>query len=103
MEHGCYEIDFSPKIRKAHDKLKNFMFERVYTNPNAKLEEGKAVALVEKLYAYFKENPKKMPEEYQSIIMENDVDRAVCDYISGMSDSYAVDLYSELFVPKSWK
>lgn len=103
VEHGCYEIDFSPKIRKAHDELKKFMFESVYTNPNAKLEEGKAIALVEKLYAYFRENPKKMPEEYQSIIRKNDVDRAVCDYISGMSDSYAVDLYSELFVPKSWK
>ena len=31
------------------------------------------------------------------------MDRAVCDYISGMSDSYAIDLYTELFIPKSWR
>ncbi|MCC8135350.1 MAG: deoxyguanosinetriphosphate triphosphohydrolase [Ruminococcus sp.] len=101
--HGAYDIDFSPEIRKAHDDLKDFMFERVYTNPNAKQEETKAVALVEKLYRYFIEHPEKMPDEYRSIIREYDIDRAVCDYISGMSDSYAVDLYTELFVPKSWK
>ena len=44
-----------------------------------------------------------MPELYQRISEKTDVDRAVCDYISGMSDRYAVDLYMELFVPKSWK
>ena len=103
IEHGSYKIDFMPEIRKAHDELKDFMFESVYTNPNAKQEEAKAIALVEKLYSYFIEHPDKMPEEYQDIIRESDTDRAVCDYISGMSDSYAVDLYTELFVPKSWK
>lgn len=103
IEHGDTCIDFEPEIRNAHDNLRAFMFEKVYTNPNAKHEETKAVALIEKLYAYFKEHPKMMPDEYQSIISESDTDRAVCDYISGMSDSYAVDLYTELFVPKSWK
>ena len=44
-----------------------------------------------------------MPDEYRSIMKLSDADRAVCDYISGMSDEYAVDLYTELFVPKFWK
>ncbi len=44
-----------------------------------------------------------MPELYQRIAREQDTDRAVCDYISGMSDGYAVDLYTELFIPKSWR
>ncbi|MBQ8296365.1 MAG: deoxyguanosinetriphosphate triphosphohydrolase [Ruminococcus sp.] len=103
VQHGAYEIDFAPDIRKAHDKLRAFMFEHVYTNPNAKQEEAKALALIEKLYDYFIRNPEKLPEEYRRIIRECDADRAVCDYISGMSDGYAVDLYTELFVPKSWK
>ena len=50
-----------------------------------------------------KKNPEKMPEEYIQICRKFDRDRAVCDYISGMSDGYAVDLYTELFVPRSWK
>ena len=102
IEHGAEDIDFQPDIRKAHDDLKKFMFEKVYTNPAAKQEEEKAELLIRKLYAYFIENTNKLPEEYRNI-RKTDADRAVCDYISGMSDEYAVDLYTELFVPKFWK
>lgn len=101
--HGAYEIDFEPEIRKAHDELKAFMFKKVYTNPDAKHEDGKAELLIKKLYRYFKENVEKMPEQYRKIAGLTDADRAVCDYIAGMSDGYAVDLYTELFVPKFWK
>ncbi|MDE5569234.1 MAG: deoxyguanosinetriphosphate triphosphohydrolase [Ruminococcus sp.] len=103
VKHGVYEIDFEPEVRKAHDDLKAFMFRKVYTNPNAKQEEGKAELLIRKLYKYFKKNTEKLPEQYRAIARITDSDRAVCDYISGMSDGYAVDLYTELFVPKFWK
>ena len=103
IEHGAYEIDFAPHIRKAHDDLKSFMFEKVYTNPAAKQEESKAELLLKKLYSYFIEHTAKLPDEYRNIMKKTDADRAVCDYISGMSDEYAVDLYTELFVPKFWK
>ena len=79
------------------------MFARVYTNPAAKQEEEKAELLIRKLYDYFINNINKLPAEYKDIAKKVDPDRAVCDYISGMSDSYAVDLYTEMFVPKFWK
>lgn len=103
IEHGAYEIDFAPQIRKAHDDLRQFMFDKVYLNPAAKQEEAKAELLLKKLYSYFIEHTDKLPDEYRSIMKKTDADRAVCDYISGMSDGYAVDLYTELFVPKFWK
>ena len=103
IEHGAYEIDFAPQIRKAHDDLRQFMFDKVYLNPAAKQEEAKAELLLKKLYSYFIENTDKLPDEYRCIMKKTDADRAVCDYISGMSDGYAVDLYTELFVPKFWK
>ena len=103
IEHGAVDIDFAPDIRKAHDDLKRFMFDKVYTNPAAKAEESKAEQLVRKLYAYFIEHSNMLPDEYRDIMKKTDADRAVCDYISGMSDSYAVDLYTEIFVPKFWK
>lgn len=103
IEHGTYEIDFAPQIRKAHDDLRQFMFDKVYLNPAAKQEEAKAELLLKKLYSYFIEHTDKLPDEYRSIMKKTDADRAVCDYISGMSDGYAVDLYTELFVPKFWK
>ncbi|MBQ3500193.1 MAG: deoxyguanosinetriphosphate triphosphohydrolase, partial [Oscillospiraceae bacterium] len=43
-----------------------------------------------------------LPAEYQSIAMRDGLDRAVCDYISGMSDRYAIKLYNDFFVPKGW-
>lgn len=103
ITHGINTIDFEPEIRKAHDELKAFMFKKVYTNPDAKQEDGKAELLIRRLYSYFRENVEKMPEQYRRIADITDSDRAVCDYISGMSDRYAVDLYTELFVPKFWK
>ena len=43
-----------------------------------------------------------MPEEYQAIVKRYALDRAVCDYIAGMSDDYAIRTYEYLFVPRSW-
>lgn len=103
IENGPEEIRMTSSIKAAHDELRSFMFDSVYTNPAAKSEEKKAKHIVEQLYGYFKKNPHKMPEEYISICRDSDCDRAVCDYISGMSDGYAVDLYNSLFVPQFWK
>ena len=90
------------KIKVAHDQLRSFMFEFVYTNPTAKKKKKKQRYLLNSFMNTSK-NPEKMPEEYIQICRKFDRDRAVCDYISGMSDGYAVDLYTELFVPRSWK
>ncbi len=103
VAHGTDSIAMTPEIQNAHDILHAFMYEHVYYNKTAKHEEQKATLLLQKLYDYFRTNPDKMPEEYQKIARTADIDRAVCDYISGMSDGYAVDLYTELFIPKFWK
>lgn len=103
IAHGTDTIGMAPEIQQAHDLLHSFMYENVYHNLNAKAEEQKAKILIEELYRYFRQHPEKMPELYRKIARDEDVDRAVCDYISGMSDGYAVDLYSELFIPRFWK
>ncbi len=103
IAHGYESIAMLPEVQEAHDLLHGFMYENVYHNQTAKGEEKKATMLLETLYEHFRKFPEQMPEEYRNIAAETDIDRAVCDYISGMSDGYAVDLYSELFVPKFWK
>ncbi len=103
IENGVQDIKMSPEVQKAHDELRAFMFENVYRNSAAKAEEAKAKALVEKLYSYFLRYPEKLPEEYKKILVKFDKHRAVCDYIAGMTDVYAVNLYNELFIPKGWK
>ena len=84
------------------NELHEFMFVAVYKNPICKSEEVKAVQMIEKLYEYYFKNPDKMPEEYQIIADEEGTDRAVCDYIAGMSDNYSVKIFNQLFVPMFW-
>lgn len=103
IQNGVSDIHMSDDVKKAHDELRAFMFANVYKNSVAKAEEVKAKALVEKLYMYFLRNPENMPEEYKIIMSKFDKERAVCDYIAGMTDVYAVNLYNELFIPKGWK
>ena len=84
--------------------LRKYMFEHVYVNSIAKTEEGKAQALVRRLFEYYVANPEKLPVEYNGMI-DKGVDakeRVVCDFIAGMTDNYAVKTYTELAIPQMW-
>ena len=83
--------------------LRKFMFCTLYQDADAKQEEKKADILIEFLFNYFYENTNKMPEFYQNIAEEESKEIAVCDYIAGMSDRYAIKVFNDLFVPKSWQ
>ncbi len=96
-------ICMAPDIQEATDELRRFLFANVYTNPNAKAEDGKAKGILAALFEHFKENPEQMPPLYQLRIDEEGVERCVCDFISGMTDRYAIDKYRELYIPKVWK
>lgn len=99
------EIIMSPEMEKAMQGLRTWMFENVYKNEIPKAEEGKAQHLIVMLFNYYMEHTDKLPDEYLFLITERKESRekAVCDYIAGMSDSYAIDKFLELFVPKAWK
>lgn len=96
-------IKYDDEVKQAHDELRAFMFEKVYYSENVSAEKDKACNVVEHLYKYFLNNIEKMPPLYQSIAETDGRERAVCDYISGMTDDFAVDIFKELFIPKSWK
>ena len=93
-------IRMSDEVWKAHRSLRDFMFQCVYRNPLAKGEEKKAQALLIQLYEYFKKHTDRLPELYHKVQEEEGSDRAICDYLAGMTDIYAINLYQELFVPK---
>ncbi len=103
VNNGVEDIHMSEDVKKAHDELRSFMFDNVYHNSIAKAEEAKAKDMLERLYMYFLKNPDKLTGEYKKIMTKFDKDRAVCDYIAGMTDVYAVNLFTELFIPKGWK
>ena len=82
--------------------LHDFMFTAVYTNPVCKGEESKAVDMLNKIYSHYIEHVEDMPVEYREIAELDGDERAVCDYIAGMSDTYALKVFNQLFVPMFW-
>lgn len=96
------QICQSPEVGEAMQSLKDFMFANVYTNPLAKGEEGKAQEMLRRLFEHYRTNPDELPADFQEIRMAEGVDRAVCDYIAGMTDPFAVEQFSRLFIPNSW-
>ena len=102
IEHGTETMDMMPEIRQAHDKLHAFLYANVYSNSTAKSEDSKAQSLVKRLYTYYSENLSALPQQYRDIAERFSPDRAVCDYIAGMSDDYAIWIYEKLFLPRSW-
>ena len=99
---GQREICQSPQVGEAMAALKDFMFESVYTNPVAKGEEGKAQDMLRQLFEYYRRDPDQLPPDFQTIRVEEGTERAVCDYIAGMTDPFAVERFKELFIPKGW-
>ena len=83
-------------------QLNDFMFRSVYFNPVAKGEEGKAQELIYRLFEYYVKHPDLLGEEYKEIWQKEGRERAVCDYVAGMTDAFAVEIYQDLFIPKSW-
>ena len=98
-------ITMSPGMETAMHGLRTWMFDHVYKNGVAKAEERKAQQMIEMLYEYYMKHIEELPEEYLTMMekLEQTRERTVCDYIAGMTDVYAIDRFTELFVPKSWK
>ncbi len=96
------EIRMSDEISYHFEKLRNFMFENVYTNSIAKREEQKAKRVVEELFNYYRNHINELPAEFLLNLEEDGEDVITADYIACMTDNYAIDDYKRLFVPLSW-
>ena len=103
VENSWSEIKMSPEIQKQFEALSTCMYDNVYTDSVAKVEERKVDMLVGELYKYYKQHPEKMPEMYHIIAKEEGLDRAVTDYIQGMSDDFASVTFQNIFIPRPWK
>lgn len=102
FEKGIPELRMIPEVEEATMGLREFLFENVYINSLAKKEEGKACEMLAKMYEYFVKNPDRMPADNKRFLGQYSDHRVVADYIAGMTDRYALEVFSELFVPKMW-
>lgn len=95
-------IEMDSETTKQFNNLHTFLFDKVYTNPLAKGEESKVYGIIYGIYKYIYAHQKHLPEEYNIIAEKEGVERAIVDYIAGMTDHYAVEIYKNFYIPKSW-
>jgi dGTPase len=95
-------VALSPEMLGALNDLREYLFQNVYTNPLVKREAERAQYIVSQLFHYYQNHPSAMPEEYRRDPRGEGVARRVADYIGGMTDSFAIHTFEELFVPKMW-
>ena len=87
---------------EASERLRAFMFERVYLTDSARGEEEKAERMLSAMFSYFTDKPRALPSTYIKLTEKYGIEQVVCDYLSSMTDRYAVYTFNKLFVPKGW-
>lgn len=95
-------IAMEPEVWDATDRLRGFLYANVYTNSIAKGEESRAKQMLAFLFEYYVKHPEQMPELYRRGCEEEGVARCVCDFVSGMTDRYAIESFQKLFIPHVW-
>lgn len=98
--YGKNSVEQTAEFAEGTDKLRQFMFDNVYTSPLAKSEEKKAIKMIEYLYLYYVDHESELPRQFR--YESEPIERRVCDYISTMSDQYAVRQFEDLTVPRNW-
>ncbi|MDR1364433.1 MAG: deoxyguanosinetriphosphate triphosphohydrolase [Oscillospiraceae bacterium] len=106
--NGCINKNISeipkmePEVQSAFEEIHKFMYSWVYSSEILSSEKSKVVVVIEMLYNFFIKNVKKMSIESQRIAQTQGVPRAVADYLAGMTDEFAVNIYKDIFIPKSF-
>ena len=101
---GKDDIIMSDETAEALRDLRLFMFDNVYKNPVAKGEEVKAKTMLEQMFYFYMDHIEQLPAKFLEMLDEGeDRGRIVCDYISGMTDQYAITKFKENFMPQAWQ
>ena len=100
QSQSASEVRLSGPVLEALDRLREFLFDRVYLRSEAHAEQQKAIELVRSLFSYYLDHPDHVPAEYRA--SGDDPATQVADYIAGMTDRYALRAYERLFLPQSW-
>ncbi len=101
---GEKRVVISKEVEEAMVELRGYLFNTVYMNEEIKNNFLKAKKIMRELYEYFCSHPEEFWKTYNRSPREGEpLERAVCDFIAGMTDSYAISIYEKVFLPKKWQ
>ena len=99
---GINDVKMDKDVETASENLRSFMFKQVYYSSTAKREEEKAERMLTEMYVYYMEHVEELPETYVDLLENYPREQVVCDYLSSMTDRYAIYMFNCIFVPKGW-
>ena len=102
LAHSDGDVAVGTEENEAFLALRNFMYATVYVDKTAKAEEQKVDKVIGELYEYYLAHVDQMSNFYVQLAYQDDPERAVTDYISGMSDEFAIRTFEDVFVPRKW-
>ena len=101
---GKNDIVMSAACYEAFLELRQYMFANLYTNPVAKSEEVKADIMIEQLFYWYMDHEQDLPDKMIKFLQDGEPkERVVCDYISGMTDQYAIEKFTHHYIPMAWQ
>ena len=102
LQNSERDVQVGAEENEAFLELKDFMYRTVYVDRSAKREEQKVEKVLTELYEYYLTHIEQMSNFYLQLAYQEGRDRAVTDYISGMSDEFAIRTFEDVFVPRKW-
>ena len=99
--YGKAHVAMSDKVMSATNELRAFMFRNVYDFTNIAIQE-RAERMLTQMFEYFMQHTDKLPKSYHQLLDNYDAETVVCDYLSGMTDRYAISVFESLFIPSTF-
>lgn len=96
------DIYQSERIQDAMDTFRQFMFKNVYHSAPLAPDRNRATYVINELFEHFYTNPSLLPEEFRTGVDQWGLKQVVGDYIAGLTDVYAIELFEEIFIPRKW-
>lgn len=96
------KLCMSREVEEATAQLRDFMFKEIYMDSVAKIEEKKVQEVINLLFEYYLEHLEELPSQHGDFLEQEGPLACVADYISGMTDRYAVTRFQQIFIPHSW-
>ena len=97
-------LAMSPHTLAATNQLREFMYQNVYLGSRAKADDAKVRLMIDLLYRHFLAHPEQLPADLLRInaARGEPTERAVVDFVAGMTDRYAIKVFNDLYVPRTW-
>jgi dGTPase len=94
-------VQYSAERRKQNVELRKYLYKNLYSNPIVHGPNMRAVLMLEELFNYYLKNPSRIGTLSRKRIKKEGLYRALCDYLAGMTDRYAISDHQRIFEKKA--